>query len=109
MPRIQNEIAVTPNVEVIAGKLEKNFPDLVSPSEVREILNHAGASVVSVTERLVDLFHTSDHDKTVHEIGKTFLAMHGVLNEDSKQGVAINLVIQSDDAKVMNILNPQRG
>lgn len=108
MPRIVNKVESPTAIETIANKLEKNFPELVSPQEVRGVLNAAGASVRDVTEKLVHVFHTSDHDKVVHEIGKTFLTMHGVLKEAENQTPTINLVIQSDEAKVMNILNPKR-
>jgi len=110
MPRVKNKLRENRKVGIdrIANKLEENFPDLVSPTEVREILNENGASVSDVTERLVQVFQTSEQDKTIHDIGKTFLQMHGVLKDAENQGTAINLVIQSDDAKVLNILNPER-
>ena len=110
MPRISQSIGnfAEASVEQIEKKLTQKFPDLMPATEIREMLDEAGASVHDVTNRLVQVFHSEESGKTVHDIGKTFLQMHGVLADVEKQGTHINLVINSDDAKVMAILNPDR-
>ncbi len=110
MPRLRH-FAHDPqevDLEVITSRIEENFPDLAtSNGGVRKVLDDAGVSVEAIATKLSLVFHNASDDKTLHDIGKTFLQMHGVLKDAKQEGISINLVI-ADDAKVMNILNPSR-
>ncbi len=109
MPKITNfDQQEVIDLETITARVEENFPELVSENKgIRKTLDDAGVSVEAITNKLSLIFQNSE-DKIAHDISKTLLQMHGVLKDDKNAGTSINLVIQSEDTKVMSILNPSR-